>query len=79
MRGIVSMINFGLYLLSFVANIVIVLTVPKESLVKYIFYYNASSVVSSLSLFFADQRCPLDAFDRDRDAAADCREWCNRW
>lgn len=45
------MISFGLYLLSFAANTLVVLTAPAGLLRGYVLVYNAASVVFSLSSF----------------------------
>lgn len=45
------MINFGLYLLSFAANSLVVLTAPGQMIKKYVLIYNASSVLFSILLF----------------------------
>lgn len=49
--GLANMINFGLYLLSFAANSLVVLTAPGQMLKKYVLIYNASSVMFSILLF----------------------------
>lgn len=45
------MISFGLYLLSFLANTLVVLTAPAHLLKGYVLIYNVASVIYSLALF----------------------------
>lgn len=45
------MINFALYLLSFVASALIVLTAPRNDLRNYLLIYNSAGVVFSIVLF----------------------------
>ena len=45
------MFNFGLYLLSFAANTLVVLTAPANLLRGYVLTYNVASVIFSLSFF----------------------------
>jgi hypothetical protein len=46
------MFSFALYILSFAANTLVVLTAPTKLLKEYVLFYNIASVVYSITLFF---------------------------